>query len=414
MVEIILTHNAVTQRDYLKDFHLFQGMLILWILFIPLKNTFYEISIIGMILMFIYHVLQFKTYKILVAILAQTKSLFVGLGIIMLSMLTSSFLGIDLFHNLVDLLKFFYRFVAILFILLYFYQQQFFGRKFLITVIIVTLTVYALDGLYQYFTHYDLLFRKAISNGGLTGPTFSRNIFGLFMASYATLLFYIIFNYQINKYFFILNNTLGCLFTLSLFLLFHSLSRASWIYFVTFILLYTFFNAKKILFSKKNILLLVMMVITTITIFHFSPMLNNRLETLVHGADSGRINIWKQTLNLISNRMWFGYGVDSSLVLLKTTAKRIHNMTLEIALYFGIFGLISYTFLLGIVYKTIYLIKQYHYAFFLTSYLILLQFDGSLVNSKLHVSIFIVYLWFIYSHIIDKTIASNHTQKMES
>ncbi|MDD2385146.1 MAG: O-antigen ligase family protein [Sulfurospirillaceae bacterium] len=386
----------------------------MWILFIPLKNTLYHISVISMILMFVYHVIQFQTYKILGAILTQTRGLFIGFGIIMLSMLISSLLGINPLQNLVDLLKFFYRFVAVLFILFYFYHQKFFSRKFLVTIILVTLTLYALDGLYQYITHYDLIFHKPLEKGGLIGPTFSRNIFGLFMAGYASLLFYSIATYKITEHPFLLKSIFTGLFALSLFLLFHSLSRASWLAFATFSILYTLFNAKQIFLSKKNLLFLGLLIIGTFTIFYFSPTLIHRFDSLIQGQDSNRFIIWKRTFDLVKNSLWFGYGVDSSITLLKISVMHVHNMILEIALYLGIFGIIGYAVLLGSVYKTIYIIKQYHYAFFLTSYLILLQFDGSLVNSKLHVSIFIVYLWFIYSHIIDKTIAPNHTQKMES
>lgn len=414
MVEIKTMPTQATKRDYLKDFHLLQGMLFLWILFIPLKNTLYQISVIIIILMFVYHIIQFQTYKTLRIIFTHTKSIFFGLGMIMFSMLISSLLGLDPSKNFIDLLKFFYRFVAILFILLYFYQQQFFNRKFCVTVIIITLTLYALDGLYQYVTHYDLLFHKPLEKGGLIGPMFSRNIFGLFMACYASLLFYSMVTFQTIRYSFLLKTILVFLFFLSLFLLFHSLSRASWVAFAIFIVLYALFNAKQILLSKKNLFFLMLLLAGVFALFDFSPALMNRFQSLLQGQDANRFAIWKETLALISHRLWFGYGVDASITLLKISVKHVHNMILEIALYLGIFGIIGYAVLLGSVYKTIYIIKQYHYAFFLTSFLVLLQFDGGLVNSKVHLSIFVVYLWFISSHGIDTIIISNHTQKMES
>lgn len=403
MIKIDPIKNNPCKYDYLKDFHLFQGILILWILFIPLKNTLYEISIIGMIVMFAYHVTQFKTYKSLVLILTYSKTLFMGLYIVMICMLLSSLLGIDTSNNLVDLLKFFYRFVLILFILLYFYQQQFFSRKFLVAVLIATLTLYALDGFYQYFATYDLLFNKTIEGGGLTGPTLSRNVFGLIVAIYATILFHAIWTHPAKKYFYLEQSILLSLFLLSLFLLFHSLSRASWLAFATFISLYILANAKQIFLSKKSILFLGLIGVSIFTIFYFNPLLIDRSQTLLHGNDAGRFEIWKETLTLIQQSLWFGYGINSSLVLLKNTvANRVHNMPLEIALYLGIFGLISYIFLLGTVYKIIYGIKRYYYAFFLTAYLVSLQFDGSLVNSKLHLSYFILLLFLILTHTLDE------------
>jgi hypothetical protein len=42
------------------------------------------------------------------------------------------------------------------------------------------------------------------------------------------------------------------------------------------------------------------------------------------------------------------------------------------------------------------------YGLFFLSYLLLLQFDGSLVRGKIHLSIFIIALFFIYSFRLDK------------
>ena len=386
------------QTDYLRKYYIFNTVLVFWLLFIPLKNTFYEASIILMILMFFYHIVTFKTHKTLHLIIQSCKDIFITLSIIMVSMLFSSILGLDVLGNLIDLLKFFYRYVMILFILLYFYHYHFFDKHFIVLCLLSILTLYALDGLYQYVTHYDLFFHKSLNGQGLTGPTFNRNIFGLLMFIYCSLLLFLLLRYEQKKHSYLFY----IFFTLGLFMLSLSLSRASWTAFATFTILYILINAKNILISKKNLLLVLCMTVTIFILFHFNQTLLNRFQTLIQGSDSGRIIVWKYTLDLISNSLWFGYGVDSSLTLFTTAVKRVHNMPLEIALYFGIFGVISYSLFFGIIYKIIYFTKQYYYAFFLTAYLVLLQFDGSLANSKLHLSYLILLVFFISTHIVDQ------------
>lgn len=394
--------NSILKIDYLKKYNLLKIALVAWILFIPLKNTLYQVIVVLILFMFLYHAITFRRFQTLLTIFKHSKDLFVAFGIILLSMFISALVGMDTAGNLADLVKFFYRYIAILFILLYFYHEQFFSRKFLLSAIFFMFTFYALDGLYQYFIQYDLLSHKPLEGGGLTGPTFSRNIFGLMMAIYSSLLFYTLLHYQPKKYSLALYFILVSFFFLSLFLLFNSLSRASWVSFIVFIGLYSIFNMKKILFSQKTLLLFLVMTFIIFIIFYTNSSLLARLNELLQGNDANRFSLWKHAITFIKEHLWFGYGVNSSLTLFENLAAgRVHNMFLEIALYLGLFGTSAYIFLFIHIYKTIYTIKHHYYALFLTSFLVLLQFDGSLVNSKIHVSFFIIYLLVIYSHTLD-------------
>lgn len=392
--------------DYLKKYHLFSSMLFLWILFIPLKNTFYQVSVICLILMFVYHLVVFKTYNsIFIPLLKHLRGLFVSFGVILLSMLISSLVGIDTLNNLGDVLKFFYRYIAIIFIVLYFYSQHFFDKKFLITIVCLSLSIQALDGMYQYFMHYDLLLNRGLESGGLTGATFSRNIFGFMMAIYTSLLFYLLVNYQPNKHPIIQKSILFIFFLISLFVLLHSFSRASWVSFAVFLLLYCITYMRKNLFSKKNLFIFISVGLVIFVIFSTNPLLMNRLHELLQGSDANRFTLWRHAIGFIKEHLWFGYGVNSSLELFKNLAAgRVHNMFLEITLYLGLLGLFGYILLFAHIYKTIYSIRKFEYAIFVTSFLVLLQFDGSLVNSKIHLSFFIIYIVLIYTYLIDRTL----------
>lgn len=399
MVEI----NSMQQLDYLKKYSIFQSALIVWIVFIPLKNTLYELSVLGMNLMFIYHVITFKTYEAVASIFKQTRALFIGFILIILSMFISSPFGLNFLANSLDLVKFFYRYVMLVFVLFYFYSFGFFTRKMVLTTIVCSLTIYSLDGLYQYFAQYDLLFHKPKEGGGLTGPIFSRNVFGLFMSVYASIVLYLLLQHKNKASSYVLYLTLSGLFFIALFNLSYSFSRSAWLAFIVFIVLYCLINIKKILFSKQQLLIFIILILGVFAIFVTNHNLMHRFYQLLQGYDANRFVIWREALNFIKESIWVGYGVESSVILMKNSAaNRIHNMFLEIAFYLGVLGLISYIYLIGTIYKTIYITRQFHYIAFLTAYFVILQFEGSLVNSKISLSLFILYVWFIFSHLFER------------
>jgi len=75
----------------------------------------------------------------------------------------------------------------------------------------------------------------------------------------------------------------------------------------------------------------------------------------------------------------------------------MHNVVLEILLFLGVFGLFAYIYFFYSIFKRLLIIKKYLLGFFLISFLFLLQFDGSLVYSKLNLSVLVVALFFIYA-----------------
>ncbi len=406
-----MDHNG--RRDYLKEYNVFNIVLFIWILFLPVKNTVYQISTILMIVFLLTHLYIHKTHQLLFQLIGKTKDIFIALLIVMLCMFISSVLGLSPLENIIDLVKFFYRYVLLLVVLLYFYYFEFFSKKRFLSMIIITLSIYCLDGLYQYFTHYDLFLALPLSGHGLTGPMFNRNIFGFIMAINTSILFYIL----MEKYSHISRLSLIgliILFFVHFFTLAHSMSRASWLFFGIFFFLYTMTNIKKILSNKLFIVSIICLITISVFLFNSDPHLKQRLYLLIAGADSNRFRIWASALPLIESKFFFGYGVGSFAKALGTTKAGMHNFVLEILLFLGIFGLMAYSYLLWIVFKTIYLIKQFYLGFFLIAFLTLLQFDGSLVNSKLDVSVFIIILFFVYSHVIGSKTTYTHQAKVSS
>jgi hypothetical protein len=141
-------------------------------------------------------------------------------------------------------------------------------------------------------------------------------------------------------------------------------------------------------------------IISTILLFITNEDLSKRFIHLSEGNLSGRFEIWMNTFPYIKESLYLGYGIDTFNIIVSTRWSGTHNSTIEILLFLGIFGLITYINLFRVIFIKAFFSKKYYCIFFLLGFLLLLQFDGSLIYSKLNISVFILTLLFIYT---DKT-----------
>ncbi len=378
--------------DYLKKYNVFNIVLFLWVLFIPVKNSVYQISVVLMIIFFIYHSVTFKSFDKIKEMINKEKSIFMAFGLIILSMIISSIIGINTQDSLKETSKFFIRYILIFFVLLYFYDQKFFSKETLTKIILFSLSIYALDGIYQYITGYDFFKHLPLMDHGLTGPIFNRNIFGFIMAIGTIISFFILIESKDKRYMII---SLILLLLFSFNLLF-SLSRASWMFTVITIVLtviYTIFSGQ---LTKNKILLFSIFILGVILLFTTQEDLSKRFFLLIEGNSSNRFEIWLDTLPYIKESPFFGYGIDTFTMLVTNKYSGIHNSTIEILLFLGLFGLISYLNLFRVIFIKAFILKKFFSIFFLIGFLLLLQFDGSLIYSKLNLSVLILILFFIY------------------
>ncbi|MFA0069661.1 O-antigen ligase family protein [Vibrio breoganii] len=79
-------------------------------------------------------------------------------------------------------------------------------------------------------------------------------------------------------------------------------------------------------------------------------------EKTLDEYSSNRITIWLNTIDYIIDKVWFGYGADSYLILNLSGHYHPHNFILQMLLEFGLFGFLPFTLL----YLTI-AIKSYNY-----------------------------------------------------
>jgi O-antigen ligase len=387
------------KKDYLKEYKIFNFILFLWIAFMPMKNSIYQASVVLMIIMFIYHIKVFNSIDIIKNIIIENKSIFIAFSFIFISMIVSSLLGVNVSSSLLDSIKFVYRYIVVFLLLLYFYKMNFFTKKLIIIFIVSSLSIYALDGLYQFFIGVDFFKNNELFNNGLTGPIFNRTIFGFIMSILAIIVFSILFNeLSKNSYLYKINIVI---FILALFNMLFSLARASWVLFGVFAILLMIYNLKNNKIKTQHIYMFLAIVIFAIILFLTSDELMTRMKLLLSGYSTSRVDLWLKTLPYIYNNIIFGYGIDTYVMVVKDNFAGIHNVTLEILFFLGTVGLIVYLNFFRVIFKYILLTKQYIYGFFLIAFLIMLQVDGSLIYSKLDLSILMILLFFIYSYKID-------------
>lgn len=385
--------NSNDRTDYLKKYNLFNIILVLWILFLPLKNSVYQGSVVLIIIMFFYHLTSFKTYNFIKELILEYKDILTAFSLIILSMVLSSIAGINTIESLEETLKFFIRYLLVFFILIYFYRLEFFSKKFILSTIILTLSLYGLDGIYQYYYGLDFFKNLPLEGNALTGPFFSKNILGFIMAIGAIVTFSLIME---NKFNMTIALILYLIFFIFIFNLAFSLSRASWLFFVISAGLMTIAAIKTIKFNFKHISFLILSIIFLALFFIFNDVLLARLDSLISLDSAHRTDIWLDTLSHIREKIFLGYGIDTFSLVVRQDHSGVHNSTLEILLFLGIVGLAVYINLFRVVFQKIIKDKLIYYGSFLVGFLFLLHFDGSLVYSKLDLSVLIILLFFIY------------------
>ena len=389
---------------------IFQIILFIWIFSIPLKNSIYQISTILLIILFFIHFLYYKQKDFLLVIFTTYKKLFIVFLLFIAAMALSSFIGISEQSTIKDIFKYSLRYLFILVILFYFYKQTFFSKKWLLTVIFIVLCINSLDGVYQYITGFDLIMNKTPDRPSylLTGAVYHHNPFGLFMTIGAIMSLTLFFdknNHTIFKYDKVIYFVALLMF---LFTLFHSQSRAAWVMFGIYFIAYIFLYMKENGINKKLFATLISILILSAILFLSDDNLYHRLTLLLQGNSAGRsTHIWPFTIDKIIDSPIFGYGINTYKILTNGSHVAhhagVHNLSLELLLYTGIVGFSIVYYLVWVSLKESFITHKMIYFILLFSYIVLLQFDGSLIDSKVHLNIFVIILFFIYSVRSDNT-----------
>jgi len=390
--------------------NIFRLFLVLWILFIPLKTVFYQIAWVGLIVTFFaYCFMQKECAKEFVAICKHFKDVCILFGLIIVSMVVASLLNPA--HQEVHwqwLFFYIFQYFFIFFILLFMYRRRVYSTRFLITTIFIVLGIYAMDGIWQLSFSEDLLRHKIGSlERGLTGPTHNRNVYGMLMAITA----YISFALAIMCYRFLRKKELlflGVLFIVALIDLLLSYSRASWLFFFTASAIFIGLAVKKGLFNKKILFFVLSMAFGIAVLLYLSDLhLQHRFMQLLHGHSSYRLQMWPLTIEQIKKHWLFGHGlVDGNFFLYKVVShyRYIHNSFLEVLFTVGLMGFVFYTLLLIVILREILRLGNPLYLGLFFGFLVLFQFDHSMIKGSIQLSILTVFAFFVFKERLKKVV----------
>lgn len=375
--------------------------LFIWIVFIPMKTSFYQISSFAISIIFIF--LFFKDNFLKTILYQKYKSIILPFLFVIFSMVLSNSINlIDRLDSWKIIIYYVFRYFLIFLTLLYAFEQKMISRKFVFISFMASLSLQAIDGVYQSLFGYDFLKQLVASlDIGLSGATFNRNVFGLFMAIGASLCTNLIFknkDYRLKR--------MALFFSLILLLMFlycllFSYSRSAWLFYAIFITSLFCFNHEVL--TIKHFLFLMILLTSVAILFYSSPQLMARFHQLVSGEDSARYSIWINTISFIKESPFFGYGLITydTVGLSNPNAPKIasiHNSVLEILFFLGSFGFIAFSYLLYAIYVKIVDFKDKAYLSFFISSAIITLFDHSIISGMTNISALVILSFFIYSH----------------
>lgn len=367
----------------------FKFLLLVWLCSVPFKNAIYQISTILLLVFCIWHFVYYKNYFILKENFNKTKILSFFVGLIILSMFLSNLLNLELLtkDSWKNTFSFIYRYAFVFIALAYFYYINLFSKKELIFMLLFGTIILAGTGIYECILNPNILYDNTI---GLKGPLNNRNAMGLIMSAS------VVFS------FFVLRKNLFIGFILLLiygFCMLFSFSRSGWVASGFAFLIFLAINFKKL--DRKFFLILALIIFTLFLIYLNIDSFHTRFNQLLAGQSSYRTELWKYGLSQIANQPFFGYGnsVWRSLDLPADIAIHtgVHNSTIEILLFTGIFGLFAWICAVLVVFFEILKSKNFIYLPLLFYFVIITQFDFSVFDSKELFSYVTVFLFLVYS-----------------
>lgn len=384
--------------------NIFNILLFIWCISIPFKNALYQASIASILIFFIIFIIKYKDYNYLKEVCYKFKDLILVFSLIILSMTISNTIN-DVSKSdawRIELM-FVLRYGLLFIVLIYFYSKNFFNKKLLIIFFLISMLVQVSDGIYQSIYGFDF-FKHIVSDypGGLTGAVFYRNVFGFLMG--LSLLITTIYLVNSLKKNIVTMNTIifFILFSLFLYSTVFSYSRAVWVALFASFLMYIIINFKYL--KIKHLLYILIFFIILVLIFTNVDSLLYRFNSLLSGDSSNRFEIWNKGLELIKEKLIFGWGIDSWKIHGLKDYAALHNSILEILFYTGIFGLLWFLVIIMMTFKTIIINKNWELLFIITYLCINSLFDHSIFESKIFLTILTLFMFFTYSYRVEKNL----------
>lgn len=364
----------------------FNIILFIWLCSIPFKNAIYQISTVLVLLFFVVHLIINKNYSVLIENFKKTKVLTVFIALILLSMCLANILNPELlakksWHYIIS---FFYRYVLVFIALAYFYRLKYFDKKVLVNIFLFGLLFVAAIAIFMLILNPDIIY------GGLKGTFDNRNAMGLAMSLGVVFTLFILKD----------NIKIGLvLLAIFGFCMLFSFSRSGWVAsFVAYMVFYIFYYKK---LDKRFFIIFGICILAVILLYLSIDIFQDRVNSLLQGNSSHRTDIWKFGLTQIPNNLFFGHGVSCwrnlNLPVDIAAHTGLHNSTLEILLFTGIFGLVAWISAILTVFYQILKDKNYIYLSLLLYFVVITQFDFSVFDSKELFSAVTIFMFLVYS-----------------
>lgn len=383
-----------TMTDEFKQFQnyntvqkLFNITLFIWLLSIPAKNTFYEITTLLLPIFFIIANFQAGRIAEMKIFFTQYKDISIAFALVIVSMSISNIFsdGAD-FTSWASIVKFIHRYILAFFSLLYLYDKNFFTLETLAIFTISAFSVYAFHGLYQ-----------TLSSGGTQDALsimYNRNPYALVMitgAMVTTLCFlYLDSLNSTDKSKYIL---LPIVFVFLLALI-YCRSRSGWLAIGAFYFILAFFRKS---FITKHKILIAASLLAILALFFFDERIAKRLGNLFY--DKARMtHIWPYMIQLFKNHPFLGHGlVEFNQLAVGKSYYGTHNSLLEVFLYTGIIGMLAFSIPIIITVKEIIRQKKYSLLAVLAAFFTISQFNLSVFGNKTFLSTLAIFLFVIFS-----------------
>lgn len=324
-------------------------IVFIFILFIPLKDSVYEITngLIG--ILFCYLMIKNKDKDFLIG---NTHAVLI-FCLIFLSMTLSNLVGDAGLYGWEKQVQFFYRYALLYFALLYFLKKGYVSIHFLFRALLFSLGIQAFSGIYQYLQGLD-----ALDGGGrLTAGVFNPNPFGFLMMVGALFIIGVLNPRRFKKKYtweLILFFTLLCMF---LFCLLYSGSRSSWLGFACGIL---FFSVARFKHWNGYVKIFFIAILLAMPVLLLSNDFFVKRVTAVSINYGYRPECWKGAMVFIADAPVWGHGIRDDMVfhrLKRGPLTSPHNSYIEIIVYLGFVGFLAYGYLIFITFRCAFILS---------------------------------------------------------
>ena len=362
-------------------------ILFIFIVFIPLKDSIFEIfnGLIGIV--FIYLMIRNGDLN---ALFKRKKANTICM-LLFISMTISNSLGDPGLYGWEKQIQFFYRYVLLFYAVIYFLEKGYITTEFIFIAAIIALGIQACDGLYQYKYGTDFLKNRLPWDYRLTAAVHNPNPFGFLMMVGSLSLFDQLRTIRFDKEHVVTSLTIISFLFLFSFCLLHSGSRSSLLGIVVGMLAYGILNYRQFLNLKGLYIVGFLIIFTAFFIWGSSDPILQRISDSLHGDSGDRFEFWQGAVTYIAQRPLFGHGIQENLVfhiLGSTEVTSPHNAYLELVVYLGIIGSAIYACILFTAAKYALLLSTAKPLFLilLTGIFVTSFFDNTFLTSQILLS----------------------------